>query len=348
MALTKLGGGYDDVQNTEPSNPSIGDTWLDTGQNPPVSRVYADVGEAPQWTQIDSDAYSQRIFDAIERRVTQRWTTTAEFDDWSWNPKLSDFDPVNDAAATSEYVINSPGTNSFDIQEGDYWGLSVDAGGTDSYGEIAVYTDDTVDLTVVDEVSITWEASGTNANTYSAFVVNDTTPDSYGSYQDLSSSDYVEESGSFDQTTSTIDTSGMSGIKHISVHTRAEDTDFGGDMTTTVDSIDTPDTTADLQVSDDEIKYNAGTDPISATSPTISPDALYRWDITTFTQVLDTATVSINVEDEIGNELLTNVKDGEDISDISRSKSLRLRVDFDRSETSENPRLEQSSIGWLE
>lgn len=43
-------GGYDDVQNTAPTSPSIGDTWLDTSTHPPVGKVYADLGSGGQWT----------------------------------------------------------------------------------------------------------------------------------------------------------------------------------------------------------------------------------------------------------------------------------------------------------
>jgi hypothetical protein len=50
MTLESLGGGFDDIQDSAPSNPSIGDTWLDTSQDPPISKVYADLGSGGQWT----------------------------------------------------------------------------------------------------------------------------------------------------------------------------------------------------------------------------------------------------------------------------------------------------------
>jgi len=42
--------GYDTVQDTAPSNPSIGDTWLDTSTDPPTGKIYADLGGGGQWT----------------------------------------------------------------------------------------------------------------------------------------------------------------------------------------------------------------------------------------------------------------------------------------------------------
>lgn len=50
MPWNSLGGGYDDVQDTAPSNPKNGDTWLDTSTDPPVGKVYADLGSGGQWT----------------------------------------------------------------------------------------------------------------------------------------------------------------------------------------------------------------------------------------------------------------------------------------------------------
>lgn len=43
------GGGYNDVQATEPSNPSIGDTWLDTSDGDATGKIYADLGNGAGW-----------------------------------------------------------------------------------------------------------------------------------------------------------------------------------------------------------------------------------------------------------------------------------------------------------
>jgi hypothetical protein len=50
MAELIGGSGYDDVQNTAPNSPSIGDTWLDTSTDPPTGKIYADLGGGGQWT----------------------------------------------------------------------------------------------------------------------------------------------------------------------------------------------------------------------------------------------------------------------------------------------------------
>jgi len=47
--LTALAGGFDDVQDTAPSSPSIGDTWFDTSVESGAGKIYADLGGGAQW-----------------------------------------------------------------------------------------------------------------------------------------------------------------------------------------------------------------------------------------------------------------------------------------------------------
>lgn len=49
MPWNSLGGGYDDVQDTAPSSPSIGDTWLDTSGGDVTGKIYADLGNGADW-----------------------------------------------------------------------------------------------------------------------------------------------------------------------------------------------------------------------------------------------------------------------------------------------------------
>jgi hypothetical protein len=49
MAELIGGSGYDDVQATEPSNPKIGDTWLDTSNSEATGKIYADLGNGADW-----------------------------------------------------------------------------------------------------------------------------------------------------------------------------------------------------------------------------------------------------------------------------------------------------------
>lgn len=49
MAELIGGSGYDDVQATAPSNPSIGDTWLDTSDGEATGKIYADLGNGDDW-----------------------------------------------------------------------------------------------------------------------------------------------------------------------------------------------------------------------------------------------------------------------------------------------------------
>lgn len=49
MAELIGGSGYDDVQNTAPTSPSIGDTWLDTSGGEATGKIYADLGNGADW-----------------------------------------------------------------------------------------------------------------------------------------------------------------------------------------------------------------------------------------------------------------------------------------------------------
>lgn len=50
MAELIGGSGYDDVQDTAPSNPSVGDTWFDTSADPNgAGKIYADLGGGARW-----------------------------------------------------------------------------------------------------------------------------------------------------------------------------------------------------------------------------------------------------------------------------------------------------------
>jgi hypothetical protein len=65
MVLQEIGGGgYDYVQNTTPSGPDIGESWLDTSVDPPVGKVYADVGSGGSWLQTESDSTISENLDA--------------------------------------------------------------------------------------------------------------------------------------------------------------------------------------------------------------------------------------------------------------------------------------------
>lgn len=64
MTLQALsgGGGYDYIQDSSPSSPDEGETWLDTSVNPPEAKVYADVGNGLEWL-------NEKFIDAINANV---------------------------------------------------------------------------------------------------------------------------------------------------------------------------------------------------------------------------------------------------------------------------------------
>ena len=86
MALQPIGGGgYDYVQNTEPSSPTIGETWLDTSTNAPDEKIYADVGSGGSWVKSSSSNTIEKIYNSMERRISEIWSTSSDFSAWSFN-----------------------------------------------------------------------------------------------------------------------------------------------------------------------------------------------------------------------------------------------------------------------
>lgn len=71
-----------------------------------------------------------------------------------------------------------------------------------------------------------------------------------------------------------------------------------------------------------------------------APADLVGWDIVPFQATPDGETLEVYIEDQNGNELAGPLDDPGDISDISRSTNVRVRVELSRASTSNNPRLE--------
>jgi len=70
------------------------------------------------------------------------------------------------------------------------------------------------------------------------------------------------------------------------------------------------------------------------------PNDLAGWDIIPYEATEDGGTVEVYAVDADGNEVAGPLQDPGDISSVSRSTNVRLRVDLSRPSTSENPRLE--------
>lgn len=127
MAELIGGSGYDDVQDTPPNNPSIGDTWLDTSLNPPVAKVYVNVGNGDEWV-VNS------VTDTIQNRLDQKVSSLAGINDTTGRVKTkttTDFsddfvdvygsvDIVNNAISPKLSSSSSPATLSYQPNERDF------------------------------------------------------------------------------------------------------------------------------------------------------------------------------------------------------------------------------------
>lgn len=78
----------------------------------------------------------------------------------------------------------------------------------------------------------------------------------------------------------------------------------------------------------------------SATISWPMPDDLAGWDIVPHAPTPEGGTVELYAEDSNGNELTGPLRDPGDISSLSRSTNVQIRVDLSRPSASEDPRLE--------
>jgi sugar lactone lactonase YvrE len=67
---------------------------------------------------------------------------------------------------------------------------------------------------------------------------------------------------------------------------------------------------------------------------------VYSWDIATYQKSPDNETVTVNVEDSGGNSILSNITRNEDISSISENENIKISVDLDRGDVTNNPTLD--------
>jgi hypothetical protein len=335
MTLEALGGGgYDFVQDAEPTDANRGDAWLDTSSNPPEVWVYADVGNGTEWLKTEVADYSRRIFEAVERRVSEQWSTAADFDQWS----------VELGAAAKHDVTGSPsyayGSSSHDIM----------AGNSNNREEGVIYFSDPRDMSNYSSIDIDWVNTGSSSDNNKSYISVDTKPPTeYGSAANAERT--LTKTSSFSRTVDSLDVSDLYGNYYVAVHARDDypDATISSELTFYNAGSTFFEEYYALEVSDDSIRYEVGTGGLSARSPIVSPTTMIvRWDIANFRRELDGGEVTVHVEDDSQNVLLSDVQDGEDISDISASQPIRLRVDFNRADTANDPQLIMGAIRWLE
>lgn len=114
MAELIGGSGYDDVQDTEPSNPSIGDTWLDTSDGDAAGKIYADLGNGADWQVLP-------VQDELQNGRTRELLMLLQD-----KPVPEVQDPINQQSSLSKYVEKvsgdyqiSDGITIEDMEDGD-------------------------------------------------------------------------------------------------------------------------------------------------------------------------------------------------------------------------------------
>lgn len=202
MAELIGGSGYDDVQNTAPSSPSVGDTWLDTSTDPPTGKVYADLGSGGQWT---TGLLDQQISEAgasvsdIKQGVNDSKTANLVEKNSIGQIKsvvyasTSQFQPFT-GGSSNDFTSSLNGSVDYSSSGGSAngsWGLSTDDSGGGQISSTSSY-----DLTGVSVLDIDYSSLSTSANV-----------DAPGSSLSINDSNGVSKSYSIQESTGTISVS---------------------------------------------------------------------------------------------------------------------------------------------
>jgi len=73
------------------------------------------------------------------------------------------------------------------------------------------------------------------------------------------------------------------------------------------------------------------------------PADIDSWDLATFQRTLDGETVTVDVEDDSGNVLFSDIGPNFDISTVDTSKNVTLRANLSRNDTANNPTLDYAA-----
>jgi len=74
-----------------------------------------------------------------------------------------------------------------------------------------------------------------------------------------------------------------------------------------------------------------------------SPADINSWDLSTFQRTPDGETVTVDVLDDNGNVLFSDIDPNADISTVDTSRNVKLRANFSRNDTSNNPTLDYAA-----
>lgn len=337
MAKLIGGSGYDDVQSTQPSNPSIGDTWLDTSTDPPTGKIYADLGGGGQWTIDSADDKIDRVFSSLGSGVTESIGTQSEFKDW----EREGFTPPSDrVGGAAEVGINSTGSEGYTgSSTGDPWSAFIDTDGFSAGGEISVVTSNTVDLTGYSKLVINWDRS--DGNGAAALTVLNNKTDSRSNAEAITS-----QGGTFSNETNELDVSRITSNKYIAVHAYT-----GGTNGNVKRSNFTANSITFLSmplVTGDEI-FDFGPDGTGETvvSPLITDPKRTSYNSLAFNTVENgSVDITLDLVDSSDTVVKSDVKSGADLGGVDPSKAVKIRANFSRTDTADDGALKSASLRW--
>lgn len=343
MAELIGGSGYDNVQNTEPTSPSIGDTWLDTSTDPPTGRIYADLGSGADWHQANTDEYSRRTFNALERRVSEIWGSDSEWNSWFRIEPILDL--ITSALSTSDFTIDTGADISFSISDSAYT-IAVDGigGGTGSTETLHVTSPYTLSMDSYDTLSYEYSHTDGGAGydyNWSRVGFRESVGGSFAKRDE-----YTQFDSASNETT-TLDVSGLTGPHYfgMSLSTNGSSPVFDIHSMTDADGNDLRTQHSPTTVSNGILHPSSPTyfSSYFFTSPVVHSDRNSEWDSVMYETLGDASNVTIDVVDTSLTTQYADVSQLEDITLPTDSK-LMLDVSFDGTD----PELSVAAIRWLE
>lgn len=352
------GVGIVHVQSSEPSNPDIGDNWLDTDNG--VYKAYADLGNGAAWHPIPPVQVTDEAVTFIESDVSV--STTSGIQVKNDTIQLVDYTVINDGedgtkqpvhSSWGDWNIGNSSDATFTAQQG-----TVLSGNYTMEFEAASgkpYAKSYRDSGIADDLRLILYAGSDTGNTSDSWRVgiSDGGGTSIGQLYFYDSGAIEWYNGSFNTVRSSWSAQTeyqvkfdfdfandnvdiiINGVNEGTYATRYSVSNFGDLFI----SNDTSNSGATRSIFWDDI--HEVPDPLptsgSATVSWGSPTELDSWDLATYHRTLDNESVTIDVVDGAGNTLFSNISKNFDISTVSDSTNVALKANLSRSSTSNNP-----------
>jgi hypothetical protein len=297
------------VQGTRPSSPGNGETWFEPG-----TRIYR-VWESGKWHSIPPVSATQEVvtFGESNVNINQNKTEIAS-ESIHLGTKLGDTTTTtgDDTSGSTDY-----GSGVEINPNKDLYGVEVEISSNTGVAQEVFITDSSENIlesktgsfssgeTVQLETSL---SSGTN---YYVGIYNDGNNYTYGLY----------DSPSFNYSGADLDVTNGAFYMHPNDGANPNVGDYSRYSIVNVTGLVKATSGDGLVYYNDEV-----------------PDDIENWDLVTFQKEADGETVTIDVEDDSGNTLYSDIGPNFDISTVSSSDGIRFRVNLSRNSTGNNPR----------